>query len=234
MRLPASAVAIATIGTFAVVAACAAEVVELKTGQRVEGELKSVTPTEVLLDVAGQPITFPREKVAIIYFGTPPKGSGGSPLSDALRVLKGLQSATSAGVNYRDYAPRVTDAKIQVDQMLGDAPDGPIKIALADALGFYVYASNAWNARVARSNYEVIALNPLYEKCEPLKREVERLDRGRSRELSSRGISISIVGVSPLFDCANERLNEAERPSVASDFTKMLASNRPPNHHLAG
>jgi len=31
-----------------------AEVIELKTGQKVEGALKSVTATEVLLDVAGE------------------------------------------------------------------------------------------------------------------------------------------------------------------------------------
>src|SRR5207302_1764807 len=134
-------------------------------------------------------------------FGAPPRSLVGSPLNDALKVLKGLQSATSAGVNYRDYAPRVTDAKIQVDQLLGDAPDGPTKTALAEALGFYVYASNAWNAGIAKSNYEAVALNPLYDKCEPLKREVERLDAERLDQKRSvlsqstgRGIAISITG----------------------------------------
>ena len=106
---------------------CVAEVLELKTGQRIEGTLKSVTLSDVVLDVAGQSLTLPREKVAAIYFGEPPKNVVGNPLHDALRVLKGLQSATTAGVNYQNYAPRVTDAKIQVDQMLGDAPDAPAR-----------------------------------------------------------------------------------------------------------
>lgn len=205
--------AVACVATLIIVLRCDAEVVELKTGQRVEGVVKSVTAAEVLLDVAGQSLSFPREKVAAIYFGPPPRTTGGSPLNDALRVLKGLRSATSAGVNYRDYAPRVTDAKIQVDQMLGDAPDGPIKMALAEALGFYVYASNAWNAQIAGSNYEAIALNPLFEKCEPLKRKMESLDPRLSRGLpaaTSRGISISIVGVEPLLNCASERVSAAE------------------------
>jgi hypothetical protein len=129
--------------------------------------------------------------------------------------LKGLQSATSAGINYRDYAPRVTDAKIQVDQMLMDAPDSPVKTALLEALEFYVYASTVWNAHVTKSNYEEISLNPLYNKCEPLKQEVKRLDKGSktSGTLSQseyRGITISFVGVSPLFNCADERVKEAE------------------------
>ena len=144
--------------------------------------------------------------------GAPPKTVGGSLLNDALRVLKGLQSATSAGVNYRDYAPRVTDAKIQVDQILGEAPDGPLKTALAEALGFYVYASNAWNAGIARSNYEAVALNPLFEKCEPLKRKIESLDsRSWVPGATGRGIAIAISGVEPLFNCANERVIAAER-----------------------
>src|SRR3989442_1564662 len=121
------ALTVAIIAVLAIVMASDAEVIELKTGQRVEGTVKSVNSTEVLLDVAGQPVTFPREKVAAIYFGAPPRGLVGSPLNDVLKVLKGLQSATGAGVNYRDYAPRVTDAKIQVDQLLGDTPDGPAK-----------------------------------------------------------------------------------------------------------
>lgn len=206
--------ALAIVATLTMLVVCEAEVIELKTGQRVEGALKSVTSTEVVFDVAGQTLTFPREKVAAIYFGAPPKTSGGSPLSDALKALKGLQSATTAGVSYRDYAPRVTDVKIQVDQLLGDAPDDPVKSALVEALGFHVYASNAWNARIASSNYDAVASDPLYDKCEPLKREVERLDPGTSaasERLLRRGITISLAGVPLIWNCASERVNEAER-----------------------
>ncbi len=38
---------------------------------------------------------------------------------EALQVLRGLQSITTAGVSYRDYAPRVLDAKVQLDRYLG-------------------------------------------------------------------------------------------------------------------
>ncbi len=40
-----------------------ADVVELTTGQRVEGAVKRVTSTAVLIEVGGQTISFEREKV---------------------------------------------------------------------------------------------------------------------------------------------------------------------------
>jgi len=127
--------------------------------------------------------------------------------------MKGLQSATSAGISYRLRAR--CHRREDPGQMLGAAPDGPAKTALAKALGFYVYASNARTARVARSNYEALALNPLFERCEPLKRSVESLQSG-SRGMRSLpaattlGVAISFRGVEPLFACANERVIAAE------------------------
>ena len=103
---------------------CAGETVELKTGQKIEGTVKAVTAEEVLLQVAGQPLKFPRDNVSAIYFAAPPQnGPVANPLNDAVRILKGLQSAVNGSVNYGDFAPRVTDAKIRVDQLLSDASD---------------------------------------------------------------------------------------------------------------
>jgi hypothetical protein len=160
------------VGVFCLIALASAETVELKTGERIEGVLKSVTGEEVLLEVAGQPLKFPQENVSAIYLAAPPKGRVVNPLDDALGVLKGLQSAVNAGATYGDFAPRVTDAKVHVDQMLSEAPDSPAKTSLAEALGFYVYASNAWNARINKglAQWDALQRNPLFEKCEPLKR----------------------------------------------------------------
>jgi hypothetical protein len=125
-----------------------AEVVELKTGQRVEGNFKEATARGVVIEVGGQAIAFPREKVRAIYFGPVPAPTQPSGIQEALRALKALQSVTSAGVNYRDYAPRVGDAKIQVDRYVSE-PKGTIaetRSAIAAAMGFYILASSAWSA----------------------------------------------------------------------------------------
>ncbi len=54
------------------VASSWADVIELKTGQRVEGTFKQATPAGVVIEVGGQPITFEQEKVRAIYFGPAP------------------------------------------------------------------------------------------------------------------------------------------------------------------
>ncbi len=211
--------AAAVVVAFMMVSLTGAEIVELQTGQRLEGVVKSVTATDVLLDVAGQSLTFPRGKVSAIYFGASPKGGSEGQLDNALRVLKGLRSATTAAISYRDYAPRVIDAKIQVDQMLNDAPDGLGKTALAEALALYVYASKVWNAEVTRSYSKVFTWNPLLnrnplvDKCEPLRRLIERSDSSELEpaEVSLRKSEMSAKGVSLLVHCANERVVEAER-----------------------
>jgi hypothetical protein len=195
----------------------AAETVELKNGQRIDGAVKSVTSTEVLLDVAGQPLTLPREKVSAIYFGSLLKATGvavppGDPINGALEVLKGLQSATTAGVTYRDYSPQ--DAKIQIDRILVSAPDGAAKAAILQALEFYVYASNAWNAHISGSNYAAIGANPLFEKCLPLRQMVTQLIKGTDTtalgKTAVQGIAISMQGIQPLFSCASAKIAEAD------------------------
>jgi len=76
-----------------------ADVVELKTGQRVEGTFKLATPAGVVIEVGGQTITFEPEKVRAIYFGSAPSPQAApSALGGALQALKGLQSVTRGGV----------------------------------------------------------------------------------------------------------------------------------------
>jgi hypothetical protein len=186
------------------------ETVELKTGERNEGTVKAVTADEVVFEVAGQPLKFPRGNVSAIYFGAPPKSTVANPLNDALKVLKGLQSAVNGSVNYGDFAPRVTDAKVHVDQMLSDAPDGPARTSLAEALGFYVYGSSAWNTRITGGLDQWIALqeNPLFDKCEPLKRACTLKGEKRVRRV---GDLIASNGVGAILECASERVDTAER-----------------------
>lgn len=45
------------------------DTIELKTGERVDGTFKEATAASAVIEVAGQPITFPLEKVKAIYFG---------------------------------------------------------------------------------------------------------------------------------------------------------------------
>ena len=61
-----------------------AEVVELSGGEWVEGRLKEVTPAGVVVEVGGQTVTFPPDRVVAIYFratsqGAPPQPAPAAP-----------------------------------------------------------------------------------------------------------------------------------------------------------
>jgi hypothetical protein len=134
-----------------------ADVVELKNGQRVEGMLKQATPTAVTIEVGGQTIRFDVNKVRAIYFGaappSPAKASSTPAGTEALSALKALRSAVEGGVTFRDYQPRISDAKIKVDQYLetSQAGDADSQKAMATAIRHYVFAANAWSARIRQT-----------------------------------------------------------------------------------
>ena len=96
------------------------DTIELKTGERIEGTFKQATSAGAVIEVGGQPISIPLEKVKAIYFGAVPSASPTAPppARDALDALRGLQSVVESGLTYRDYATRVLDAKVKVDRYL--------------------------------------------------------------------------------------------------------------------
>ena len=53
-----------------------ADTIELKTGERIEGAFKQATSAGAVIEVGGQAITIPLEKVKAIYFGVVPTGAG--------------------------------------------------------------------------------------------------------------------------------------------------------------
>jgi hypothetical protein len=74
MKLPHTFIAVAAflVMAFTNARTCEADTVELKTGQRIDGDIKGVASTIVLLDVSGQPLNIARAKVSAIYYGVLP------------------------------------------------------------------------------------------------------------------------------------------------------------------
>src|SRR6266446_10242340 len=83
------------------------DTIELKTGEKIDCRFKQATSAGVVMEVGGQSITVPIARVRAIYLGEAPAAKADSTWTDALDALKALQSVTSSGVSYRDYAPRV-------------------------------------------------------------------------------------------------------------------------------
>jgi hypothetical protein len=87
----------------------------------------------------------PLEKVRMIHFALRT-----SAPRKALMALKALQSVTMIGTNYRDYAYRVSYAKMTVDPFLRslDQKDVTSRSAIALAMRYHELAAQAWKANV--------------------------------------------------------------------------------------
>ena len=74
---------------------------KLKTGERIEGAFKEATSASAGIEVAGQPITIPIEKLKAICFGATPSATVGSPTpaQGTLDTLKALRSVTNSGMD---------------------------------------------------------------------------------------------------------------------------------------
>ena len=217
-----------TVVLLLVASPAGADVIELKTGQRIEGALKQATPASVAVEVGGQTITFEGEKVRAIYFGAAPASATPPKLSqDALRALKGLESVTKGGVTYRDYGPRVSDAKITVDRYLQAPEDSgtPAKTSLSDAMGLYVFAGAAWSARITNDTSGIIS-HPMIERCPALRDKVSGMPvTGNAFADVPRGVRISFE-IQTIWSCASDQLTEAEK-LLGSGSSPSIAGPRP-------
>ena len=63
----------------------------------------------------------------------------------ALKELKKIASATSAGTLFNDYSRRVADAKVEVDSHLSDMPDDDLKASLQHIMETYSAAAEFWS-----------------------------------------------------------------------------------------
>jgi hypothetical protein len=217
-----SVVAVVSIGTVAI-----ADTVELVGGQRVEGNLKTVTEKIVSISVGGQTVTFDRAKVVGISSekgsGAKPSSSGSSRRVEALQALNALKSAVDGGaINFRDYSLRTTDAKITVDRYLADGQSEkePARPAINAAMGYYLLTEKAWAQHIqANANGGELARDPLLPSCAEAMEAISnspamRMTSGGLDQDTLKGIALSI-SYSSFLPCAARKLAEAQSASGA-------------------
>jgi hypothetical protein len=203
-----------------------ADVVELNTGEQVQGRFRQATSGGVVIEVAGQSITLPLGKVRAIYFGAGPAvvAKQASPVSEALEALEGLQSVASAGLSYRDYAPRVLDAKVKIDQYLKlpSRGDGDIRNAIGLALRYYELASQAWNASIFKDRATAAQVNRIIL-------EDESIGQCLGISVFASDSNPFVLGQNPSFfwPCANDKIAEAKRLLESRNQSVPLNPVRP-------
>jgi hypothetical protein len=208
--------------TFAILATLlvltlSADTIELKTGERIDGVFKQATSAGAVMDVAGQPITIPLEKVKTIYFGAAPSptATGPSLFQESMDTLKALRSITTTGISYRDYVPRVLDARVKVDRYLSSAMKEPAQKAVGLAMRYYELAREPLLNGILNDVGNIIAGDPSLQVCTALKAAAVSMkaDRNGKQGLNSTGSVMLYVGEHPavLWTCASEQIAEAER-----------------------
>ncbi len=203
--------------------ALSADSLELTTGERIEGSFVRAAEKVVVISVGGQEIEMPLGKVRAIYLGAAPgptKSNAPSAYQEALEQLRSLQSVTTSGVSYREYAPRVLDARIKVDRFLASAPVGDEKIRslISRSIRYYEIAAKSWNLTVTNGfdlGYDLLLFADTSLRECPGYAEIldDRINHGR---VSAR--MLGAFHLPMLFECGSQPLIEIaklERPTDA-------------------
>ena len=188
-----------------------ADVVELKTGERIEGAFKQALGGKVTISVAGQLITLDQAKVAAVYFGSAPKNvAARRPSADALAALKNLQSVVGAGTIYRDYSSRVSDAKATVDRFRETAEGQPAAVALDQAARLHVQALHAWTERLQRGSMD-LKRDPVIIPCLSLRGVLRPSEAADPGPLAFATQEARLASQQALWSCASDKIAEAEK-----------------------
>jgi hypothetical protein len=203
--------------------------IELKTGERIEGAFKQANAGGAEIEVAGQPITIPLEKVRAIYFGAAPgptQAAGPTPSQEALDALKALRSVTNSGITYRDYSQRVLDTKVKFDRYTSSVEAGaPGRTAITLAMREYEIASQAWSLKftndagsalaMAASIGQTLMTDSEISQCPGIKQLVQSVPMAKTKTGPVPNFSLVgyVFGGSPasVWPCASAQVAEAER-----------------------
>lgn len=200
-----------------------ADVIELRTGQRLEGTFKGADDSAVRIEIDGRIVTFAPAQVRAIYYGAVPAPPTPAPVQErdeAIGALAGLRSVARTGMTYAEYAPRVSEAQIVVDLYLRKEDGAPaIKGAIADSFHFYALAGAAWNAGLSRGNYATIGTDSALARCTHAQRVIAESKRKSpfiwrakgAGEGATAGMVIATDGIAALWSCASDKLAEAEK-----------------------
>jgi hypothetical protein len=117
------------------------DVVELKTGERLEGTFKQANSAGVVIESGGQPITMSLAKVRAIYFGAAPlilparaPDAANPKRQQALQALNELRALTKvSSVTRRDYDLKLAEVSAKVETLFPIPPLRADGTAAADA-----------------------------------------------------------------------------------------------------
>jgi hypothetical protein len=202
------------------------DTVELKTGEHVEGAFRQADTSNVVIIVAGRSTSIPFAQVEAIRFSSQKVSSLGAESLDSVQALR---SVVKSGVAYRDFAPRVLDARVKVDRYL-NSPESPgeanLRASVSAAIRYYELASNLWNASIVGSakseaEYASVGLelqtNLRISGCKGTRDILDVIKLSGHGDTSNLQVFASAIGSlgeqlrSALVSCAAAKVSEAEK-----------------------
>jgi hypothetical protein len=134
-------------------------------------------------------------------------------ITQALGVLRELQSISTVDVPYRVYFNRFSFARAEADRHLADVRDAEARAALGDAVALHSLAANAWRAKTLneRDKWETVGQDPAADHCVATRRVLGIADEPANMSRAQwRGMALA-ASIPLLWDCAGERLAEIDR-----------------------
>ena len=202
-----------------------AAILELRTGQKVEGDYLGGSEIEIKMKVGSQIISFPMSDVVRLDISVKqPKSEFASDSLRALRVLQGLQSVTRAGVNFTEYKKRTLDATVEIDAFYKKYTSGckneplgkclstkaDVVLGSSSAMEFYNMAAKAWSAHIEGIPNHVLDVQFMLLGCPSLGEHlvVRKEDEGRAL---LRAYLLDKEGLPYVWTCAIDQIEKIEK-----------------------
>jgi hypothetical protein len=204
MRMPSThvlALSVALLIALAPIGA-AADVVELTTGERIDGRVVQTTATGLVVELAdGRLVRFEQSRVAAIRFDpagraeaapAPARAAPAPALSRpvvapvprlapaelemAFFAFRRLHAATERPMARADYEALIAETRERVDRYLTApvAEDPDIRQALDTALRYHLFAAAAWARYEARADLRLLGTDPVIAQCRDLRELIAR------------------------------------------------------------
>ncbi len=224
---------VALLATFAPIGA-AADVVELTTGERIDGTVVQTTATGLVIELSdGRLVRLEQSRVAAIRFD-PTSRAAPAPaptlsrpvvapvprlasveLETAFFAFRRLHAATARPLAREDYDALIAETRERVDQYLTApvADDLGIRQALDTALRYHIFAAAAWARYEARVDLRLLGTDPVISQCRDLRELIAR-DAARwqfnPHDPAFAGLIAASEGLPALWTCAADAVAHAE------------------------
>jgi hypothetical protein len=196
-----------------VAGAADADVVELMSGERLEGKIALITDELVYVETGAGVLLIPRHTIRSMS-GTAPVGPATGSAGDVLKALKGLQAAAASSTSQQEYKGRVDQSREIVVKFLQEGSSARLLAEpVRDAFALYELAAAAWESRLTNSATASAAIgrSAVIDRCPALQKIVADYPPATDQETAwRRGTAIEFE-VPTILRCASDKVTEAER-----------------------